>query len=266
MATRANAPTRIPGARGGPWGGARRGHGAARGGRPGRKEVARVVRASSTAGGGSSNASGRWDRALQSLGAAAVVDPVAANALLDETLPPHDDIRRGTLANGLKYVILPNKVPEGRFEAHLEMHVGSVDELPDEQGLAHLVEHVTFLGSRKRDQWLGSGTRGNAYTDFHHTVFHIHAPTTNKDGHYTPPNVFDIPNDVAFTPQLLDSRVAKEKKAVLAEAQMMNTIEYRVDCQLLEHLHWDNLLGTRFPIGKLDQVEAWPEWTQPCYS
>jgi predicted Zn-dependent peptidase len=192
------------------------------------------------------------------LGAAAVVDPVAANALLDETLPPHDDIRRGTLANGLKYVILPNKVPEGRFEAHLEMHVGSVDELPDEQGLAHLVEHVTFLGSRKRDQWLGSGTRGNAYTDFHHTVFHIHAPTTNKDGHYMPPNVFDILNDVAFTPQLLDSRVAKEKKAVLAEAQMMNTIEYRVDCQLLEHLHWDNLLGTRFPIGKLDQVEAWP--------
>ena len=71
-----------------------------------------------------------------------------------------------------------------------------------------------------------------------------------------PPNVFDILNDVAFTPQLLDSRVAKEKKAVLAEAQMMNTIEYRVDCQLLEHLHWDNLLGTRFPIGKLDQVEA----------
>ena len=38
---------------------------------------------------------------------------------------------------------------------------------------------------------------------------------------------------------------------------MMNTIEYRVDCQLLEHLHWDNLLASRFPIGKLDQVEAW---------
>jgi len=181
-----------------------------------------------------------------------------AAAVLDEALPPHDDIRRGTLPNGLKYVILPNKVPEGRFEAHLEMHVGSVDEREDEQGLAHLVEHVTFLGSRKRDQWLGSGTRGNAYTDFHHTVFHIHAPTTNKDGHFMPPNVLDILNDVAFTPQLLETRVAKEKKAVLAEAQMMNTIEYRVDCQLLEHLHWDNLLGTRFPIGKLDQVEAWP--------
>jgi hypothetical protein len=38
---------------------------------------------------------------------------------------------------------------------------------------------------------------------------------------------------------------ALEKKAVLAEAQMMNTIEYRVDCQLLQHLHWDNNLVGR---------------------
>ena len=37
---------------------------------------------------------------------------------------------------------------------------------------------------------------------------------------------------------------------MLAEAQMMNTIEYRVDCQLLQHLHWDNNLGCRFPIGE----------------
>ena len=137
------------------------------------------------------------------------------------------------------------------------MHVGSVDEREDEQGLAHLVEHVTFLGSKKRDQWLGSGTRGNAYTDFHHTVFHVHSPTYNKDSTYMLPNVLDILYDVAFNPQLLETRVAKEKKAVLAEAQMMNTIEYRVDCQLLQHLHWDNNLGCRFPIGKLDQVAGW---------
>ena len=38
---------------------------------------------------------------------------------------------------------------------------------------------------------------------------------------------------------------ALEKKAVLAEAQMMNSIEYRVDCQLLQHLHWDNNLVGR---------------------
>ena len=47
------------------------------------------------------------------------------------------------------------------------------------QGVAHLVEHVTFLGSKKRESLLGTGARANAYTDFHHTVFHVHAPLDN---------------------------------------------------------------------------------------
>ena len=59
------------------------------------------------------------------------------------------------------------------------MHAGSVDEEKDEQGIAHLVEHVTFLGSSKREGLLGTGARSNAYTDFHHTVFHVHAPLVN---------------------------------------------------------------------------------------
>jgi hypothetical protein len=204
---------------------------------------------------GSSAGDGRWNSVVRAL--ADVMEPSEVTSLLDEELPAHADIHRGRLPNGLRYVVLPNKTPGDRFEAHLEMHVGSVDEREDEQGLAHLVEHVTFLGSKKRDAWLGSGTRGNAYTDFHHTVFHVHSPTYNKDSTYMIPNVLDILYDVAFNPQLLDTRVAKEKKAVLAEAQMMNTIEYRVDCQLLQHLHWDNNLGCRFPIGKLDQVAQW---------
>jgi hypothetical protein len=42
-----------------------------------------------------------------------------------------------------------------------------------------LVEHVTFLGSKRRESLLGTGARANAYTDFHHTVFHVHAPVRN---------------------------------------------------------------------------------------
>jgi len=67
-----------------------------------------------------------------------------------------------------------------RFEAHLEVHAGSIDEEEDEQGIAHMIEHVAFLGSKKREKLLGTGARSNAYTDFHHTVFHIHAPTSTK--------------------------------------------------------------------------------------
>lgn len=62
----------------------------------------------------------------------------------------------------------------------MEVHAGSIDEEEDEQGIAHMIEHVAFLGSKKREKLLGTGARSNAYTDFHHTVFHIHAPTTTK--------------------------------------------------------------------------------------
>jgi hypothetical protein len=119
------------------------------------------------------------------------------------------------------------------IEAHLEMHVGSVDEREDEQGLAHLVEHVTFLGSKKRDAWLGSGTRGNAYTDFHHTVFHVHSPTYNKDTTYMLPNVLDILYDVAFNPQLLDTRVAKVGGLCTRRNAAGGRVQQHVDALLL---------------------------------
>ncbi len=99
--------------------------------------------------------------------------------LLQQPLSSHKSLVQGQLDNGLRYVIMPNKTPPQRLEAHLEVHAGSVDERNDEQGLAHLVEHVTFLGSRKREALLGTGARANAYTDFHHTVFHTHAPLTS---------------------------------------------------------------------------------------
>lgn len=181
-----------------------------------------------------------------------------AEALLHQELVPHPNLEVGSLPNGLRYVILPNVTPPARFEAHLEVHAGSVDESEVEQGIAHLVEHVTFLGSKKREGLLGTGARSNAYTDFHHTVFHVHSPHANGNtGEAMLPAVLDALTEIAFEPEFLPSRIEKERKAVVAEAQMMNTIEYRVDCQLLQYLHWENALGYRFPIGKMDQVEKW---------
>jgi hypothetical protein len=95
-------------------------------------------------------------------------------------LPSHPKLHHGCLENGLQFVVLPNTVPPNRFEAHMEMHVGSVDEEEHEQGIAHMIEHVAFLGSKKREKLLGTGARSNAYTDFHHTVFHVHSPVTTQ--------------------------------------------------------------------------------------
>ena len=52
---------------------------------------------------------------------------------------------------------------------------------------------------------------------------------------------------------------------MLAELQMMNTIEYRVDCQLLEQLRSKNRLGNRFPIGKQEQIVGWDHDTVRRY-
>ena len=46
-------------------------------------------------------------------------------SLLDTKLEQHKDLVQGQLENGLKYVILPNKVPPERFEAHLEICAGT---------------------------------------------------------------------------------------------------------------------------------------------
>ncbi|XP_065861526.1 stromal processing peptidase, chloroplastic isoform X2 [Euphorbia lathyris] len=177
---------------------------------------------------------------------------------LSSELPSHPKLYRGQLKNGLRYLILPNKVPPNRFEAHMEVHAGSIDEEDDEQGIAHMIEHVAFLGSKKREKLLGTGARSNAYTDFHHTVFHIHSPTTTKDADADLlPSVLDALNEIAFHPKFLSSRVEKERRAILSELQMMNTIEYRVDCQLLQHLHSENKLSKRFPIGLEEQIKKW---------
>ncbi|KAG8094857.1 hypothetical protein GUJ93_ZPchr0012g20478 [Zizania palustris] len=177
---------------------------------------------------------------------------------LNTPLPSHPKLVRGQLKNGLRYLILPNKVPANRFEAHMEVHVGSIDEEEDEQGIAHMIEHVAFLGSKKREKLLGTGARSNAYTDFHHTVFHIHSQTKTKEyGEDLLPSVLDALNEIAFHPKFSSSRVEKERRAILSELQMMNTIEYRVDCQLLQHLHSENKLGERFPIGLEEQIHKW---------
>ncbi|KAG0461737.1 hypothetical protein HPP92_022034 [Vanilla planifolia] len=147
------------------------------------------------------------------------VEKAELGSFLSSPLPSHPKLYRGQLKNGLRYLILPNKFPANRIEAHMEVHVGSIDEEDDEQGIAHMIEH-------------------------------------DSDGDLLP-FVLDALNEIAFYPKFLPSRVEKERKAILSELQMMNTIEYRVDCQLLQHLHSENKLSKRFPIGLEEQIKMW---------
>jgi predicted Zn-dependent peptidase len=174
-----------------------------------------------------------------------------------DPLPVHPDVRSGTLSNGLPYVILPNKSPPGRFEAHLQVFSGSADELEPQQGIAHLTEHVAYMGSRKRELLFGTGSQTNAYTDFHHTVFYAVCPVkTPRGGVPMLPMALDALVDV-MEARAESSRLEKERAAVLSEMTMVNTIEYRVECQILSTLHRENRLAKRFPIGKESLIRSW---------
>ena len=86
-------------------------------------------------------------RDVRALSATADLDPLP--------LPAHPGLKVGRLSNGLTYVLLRNAAPAGRFEAHLEILAGSADETDAQQGMAHLVEHIAYMGSRKREALFG---------------------------------------------------------------------------------------------------------------
>ncbi|KAH8055179.1 M16 peptidase-like protein [Aureococcus anophagefferens] len=126
------------------------------------------------------------------------------------------------------------------------------------------------MGSRKRERLFGTGSQTNAYTDFHHTVFYACCPREapgggdgglggllgNRGGASMLPRALDALCEV-LQAQFAPARVEKERAAVLSEMSMVNTIEYRVECQILRTLHAENSLARRFPIGLEDQIKAW---------
>ena len=62
-------------------------------------------------------------------------------------LPNDPAVRVGHLENGLTYYIRHNELPKGRAEFYLATNVGAIQETPDQDGLAHFLEHMCFNGT-----------------------------------------------------------------------------------------------------------------------
>ena len=61
-------------------------------------------------------------------------------------LPNDPAVRVGKLDNGMTYYIRHNDKPAQRAEFYLATHVGAIQETPDQDGLAHFLEHMCFNG------------------------------------------------------------------------------------------------------------------------
>lgn len=56
----------------------------------------------------------------------------------------------------------------------MEMYVGFVDEVENEQGIVYMIEYVVFFGSKKCEKFLGIGVCLNVYIDFYYIVFYVY--------------------------------------------------------------------------------------------
>ena len=66
---------------------------------------------------------------------------------LQQVIPLDAAVHTGTLPNGVRFFIRQNGRPEKRLSLRLAVKAGSLFEADDQQGLAHLIEHMAFNGS-----------------------------------------------------------------------------------------------------------------------
>jgi zinc protease len=133
-------------------------------------------------------------RPIAAIAAAAVFAAVLAaqqTLNLQDTIPLDSAVRTATLPNGLKYFVRRNEQPQKRVSLRLAVKAGSLNEADDQQGLAHLIEHMAFNGSTHfkpgelvsyfESYGARLGPHVNAYTSFDETVYMLDLPTDKPD-------------------------------------------------------------------------------------
>ena len=173
-----------------------------------------------------------------------------------DKLPVDPKIKIGKLSNGLTYYIRQNKKPEQKVELRLVVNAGSVLEDEDQQGLAHLSEHMAFNGTthfKKNDivsflQSIGVtfGNDLNAYTGFDETVYILPIPT-DKPGNLE--KGFQALEDWAHNVTDKDEDIDAERAVVLEESRLGKGAEDRMFRKIYPRLFEGSKYAERLPIG-----------------
>ena len=177
--------------------------------------------------------------------------------------PISSDITYGKLENGLTYYIRENSKPEDKAEIRLYVKAGSIQEREDQQGLAHLLEHMAFNGSkdfpkRKIDTFFNSiglsiGADFNAHTSFNETVYKFKVPTKEEKHIETGIHIL---SDIAGFLDLEPEAFERERKIVEQEWRGGLSSGERIFRKRLEYLYKNSIYKNRLPIGKIDVIRT----------
>lgn len=184
----------------------------------------------------------------------------ASPQAVSDSVPAHRSVVQGQLGNGLKYFILPNKLPEKKVELRLAVLSGSLNERDDQRGLAHFTEHMLFNGTKNFPgnrvvdflELLGMkfGPEINAYTSTEETVYMLTVPT-DKPG--TLDSAFLILADWAHNATFDSLEIEKERGVVLEEMRMGKGATGRIRDKQFPVLFHNSRFAERLPIG-VDEV------------
>ncbi len=137
----------------------------------------------------------------------------------DLNSPVLSTVHQVRLSNGATLLIKKDtSVPV--VSLNLWVEAGSIDEMPTERGMAHLIEHMIFKGTQKRG--VGEISRDveaaggylNAFTSFEHTCFYIVLPSAQIF------KALDIQFDAFLNSTFDAGELEKEKEVVFEEMKM----------------------------------------------
>lgn len=142
---------------------------------------------------------------------------------LESEIPKDTTAVRGELANGLKYYIKENNRPKDFVNIRLVVKVGHLQEDESQLGLAHLLEHMGFNGTKnfKKDKLIKNlegigmtfGADLNAHTNFEETVYKLKVPS---DDLKKVDKAFQIIEDWAHN-MLLEEKAINDERPVVLE-------------------------------------------------
>ena len=181
----------------------------------------------------------------------------------NQELPLDPDVLYGVLENGMRYYVRSNARPENRAEIRLVVDAGSILEDDDQQGLAHIVEHMAFNGSKNfgaRElvtyfESIGArfGAHLNAQTSFDNTIYKLHVPTDN-------PSVLEqsflVLHDWASALLFLPEEIERERKVGLEEWRQYRGAHARLREKLFPFLYYGSRYVERLPIGTEESLQT----------
>ncbi len=158
-----------------------------------------------------------------------------------------------TLANGLRIVFKPDNCAVSY--CGIVINTGSRDELEDEQGMAHFIEHMLFKGTSKRrsahiiNRLEHVGGELNAFTSKEETV--VYAAVLNE---YTE-RAIELISDITLRSTFPQKEIDKETVIILDEIQSYNDSPSELIYDDFEELLFDGHHLAHNILGKPEVLE-----------